>query len=93
MIFPNKKINLDPILISFSKIDHCFYKNKATLQIEAALKLIRNATSNYDFVIAVAQAKAFINAAYDYEFIVLTEKNFFEKSVDRAIREQIVLEA
>lgn len=76
----------------FAQPDHSFYKNKAILQIEASLKLIRNATSNYDFVISTAQARAFINAAYDYEFIDRIEKNSFEQSVTQAVREQTVLE-
>ena len=67
-----------------------FYKSKATQQIKSAIKLIRNATNQSDFSAAIYQANAFIDAAYDYEFIDISEKSEWLIEVAAAHRIQTI---
>lgn len=70
--------------------DHWFYKNKAVAQISSAVKAIRNATNQHDFSTAIAQANAFLDAAYDYEFIDLTDKSKWLYEIAQATRVQTI---
>lgn len=70
--------------------DHWFYKNKAISQISSAVKAIRNATNQHDFSTAITQANAFLDAAYDYEFIDLTDKSKWLYEIAQATRIQTI---
>lgn len=72
------------------KCDSAFYKEKATNQIASAVKSIRNATNQHDFSTAIAQANAFLDAAYDYEFIDLTDKSKWLYEIAQATRVQTI---
>lgn len=70
--------------------DPWFYKNKAIAQISSAVKAIRNATNQHDFSTAITQANAFLDAAYDYEFIDLTDKSKWLYEIAQATRVQTI---
>lgn len=70
--------------------DYGFYKNKAIAQISSAVKAIRNATNQHDFSTAITQANAFLDAAYDYEFIDLTDKSKWLYEIAQATRVQTI---
>ncbi|WP_336929957.1 hypothetical protein [Acinetobacter tandoii] len=72
---------------------NAYYKNRANMQITIAIKAIRNATNQHDFITATAQANAYINAALDYEFIDLAEKGKWLVEVADAVRVQTIGES
>lgn len=73
--------------------DAAFYKNRAVNQIKNAVQAIFNATNQHDFVTAIAQANAFIDAATDYEFIDLSEKAKWLDDIAAAMRAQQIEES
>lgn len=73
--------------------DAVFYKSRAVNQIKNAVQAIFNATNQHDFVTAIAQANAFIDAAIDYEFIDIAEKSKWLDDIANAVRTQTVEES
>lgn len=69
-------------------MDIPFYKNKALIQITSAIKSIADATSPHEFLTAIAQANAFIDAALDYEFIDISEKAAWLDQLAKEVRVQ-----
>lgn len=70
--------------------DPAYYKNKAIVQIENAIKAIQNSYSHHEFTCAIAASLAFISAAHDYEFIDLAEKVEFTNKVNDAVKSQVL---
>lgn len=96
------KNNLDSIFINRLLADDFaqpqqqnldFYKSKAVTQIRSAVSSIRSATNQHDFIVATAQANAFIDAAHDFEFIDLYEKSKWISQIADAVRVQTIGES
>ena len=94
---PQKNDQFDQIIVSrlladdFAQpqvMDIPFYKNKALAQISSAIKSIADATSPHEFLTAIAQANAFIDAALDYEFIDISEKAAWLDQLAKEVRVQ-----
>ncbi|ELA8878928.1 hypothetical protein MW728_000535 [Acinetobacter baumannii] len=56
------------------KRDYDFYRERSIDQIKCAISNISKASNGNELVIAIAQANAFIDSAYNLEFINLVEK-------------------
>ncbi len=56
------------------KRDFDFYRERSIDQIKCAISNISKASNCNELVIAIAQANAFIDSAYNLEFINLVEK-------------------
>ncbi|WP_127493111.1 hypothetical protein [Acinetobacter calcoaceticus] len=62
------------------KRDYDFYRERSIDQIECAISNISKATNANELVIAIAQASAFIESAYNLELISIIEQfNWTEK--------------
>ncbi|MDM1274042.1 hypothetical protein [Acinetobacter indicus] len=70
-----------------------FYKEKAVSQIECSIRSILNANNQPDLIVAIAQANAFIEAAYMFEIITMAEKFSFLEKIAEATRAQYLGEA
>lgn len=66
------------------KRDFDFYRERSIDQIKCAISNISKASNCNELVIAIAQANAFIDSAYNLEFINLVEKVKWTKELSSA---------
>lgn len=99
---PQKTDQFDQIILSRLAADDFgqpqikdvnWYKNRATTQIKSAIQAIFNATNQHEFMTAIAQANAFIDAALSYEFIDIAEKSKWLDDIATAVRTQMIEES
>lgn len=70
--------------------DFDFYKTKSVDQIQCAISNISKANNQLELNASIAQANAFIDAAYNLEFIDLREKFEWTKKITEAYGAQIL---
>lgn len=70
--------------------DHDFYRQKSIDQIKCAISNISSAHTYPELIASVAQANAFIDSAYNLEFINLSEKVEWVNLVHAAHKNQLV---
>ena len=70
--------------------DFDFYKSKSIYQIQCAISNISKASNQSEFIASIAQANAFIDAAYNLEFIDLSEKLTWSKKITNAYGAQVL---
>ena len=72
------------------KHDFAYYREKSIAQIQSAIKNIAKAHTHPELIVNIAQANAFVDAAYNLEFIDLSEKNHWLSKVRNAYGEQVL---
>lgn len=70
--------------------DFDFYKTKSVDQIQCAISNISKANNQLELNASIAQANAFVDAAYNLEFINLREKFEWTKKITEAYGAQIL---
>lgn len=70
--------------------DFDFYRTRSIDQIECAISNISSACTYPEFLVAVAQANAFIDSAYHLELIDLNEKVQWVDKVHTAHKNQLI---
>lgn len=70
--------------------DFDFYRTRSIDQIECAISNISSAHTYPEFLVAVAQANAFIDSAYHLETIDLSEKVQWVDKVHAAHKNQLI---
>lgn len=70
--------------------DFDFYKTKSVDQIQCAISNISKANNQSELNTSIVQANAFIDAAYNLEFINLKEKFEWTKKITEAYSAQIL---
>lgn len=70
--------------------DFDFYKSKSIDQIQCAISNISKASNQTELNTSIIQANAFIDAAYNLEFIDLNEKFTWSKKITEAYSAQVL---
>ena len=70
--------------------DFDFYRNKSIAQIKCAISNITRVNTQYELIISIAQAYAFIEAAHNLEFINLSEKDEWSVKVTKAYTDAVL---